>query len=718
MSKNSGQKTKKPQWVLALDIGTHSITGIILEKSDEIRIRAVESLEHKSRSMMDGQIHDVEAIAAEITNIKTKLEQTTGLRLRQAAVAAAGRALITSRGSASAVRSQLHEISWREVQALELEAVQKAQMETAREEQVSAGYFCVGYSVVNQLLEGQSLQNLVGQVGRHMEIEVIATFLPRVVVDSLLSALNKAKLKVANLTLEPIAALTAAIPATMRLLNLVLIDIGAGTSDIAVVDKGKVTAYAMVPVGGDEITECIAEYYLLDFYSAEQIKRRLNDEADITFVDVLENQVSVSSAEVIEQIRPTIIELVVQMAKEILAVNGRKPDALICVGGGSLTPGILQDLANALEIPPNRVGMRTREALTAISGDYPVLTGPQAVTPIGIGLNALESRSLPLVKVNVNGREILLWGVNKIDVSAALLASGVNLNNIIGRPGMGMVVEVNGKPTTFKGKMGKPPLINVNGKPGELDTPLKAGDKIEFVRGEHGEDVRILAGDLVDDTGGEIMINGERMTLPPRILVNGELKSADYVITDHSVIKTMPGYQTRELLELSGVDKELTAPYSIRYFLNNGREKHINWNKCRVEIDGKESDLNGTVPYGSRFNYEFTGPPTIREVLNIDENPGLLEVIVNNEKISIPTRELILEMNDEVVSFDQILEDGAMLNIRESTSAIIVNDLLRYVNITPKPSGNLIIRVNGEATGFTTYLKDGDQVELYWESEG
>ncbi|NLB17708.1 MAG: ATPase [Syntrophomonadaceae bacterium] len=715
MARKTGQKSNKPQWILALDIGTHSITGIILEKSDdEIRIRAVESLEHKSRSMMDGQIHNVEAVAAEIAHIKKQLEQTTGLRLRQAAVAAAGRALITSRGKASVGRSQLHEISWREVQALELEAVQQAQMKIAKEEQ-SAGYFCVGYSVVNQLLEKQPLQNLVGQVGQHIEIEVIATFLPRVVVDSLLSALNKAKLKVANLTLEPIAALTVAIPPAMRLLNLALIDIGAGTSDIAIVEKGKVTAYAMVPVGGDEITECLAEKYLLDFYSAEQIKRRLKDETDITFVDILENQVSVKSAEIIEQIQPTIRDLAFHMAKEVLTANGRRPDALICVGGGSLTPGILQDLANALEMPPNRVGVRTRETMTNISGDFPVLTGPQAVTPIGIGLNALESRSLPLVKVNVNGREILLWGLNDIDVSAALLASGVNLNNILGRPGLGMVIEINGKRTSFKGEMGQPPLINVNGKPGELDTPLKAGDNIEFVRGQNGKDVRILAGDLIDDIGGEMLINGERMVLPPRIFINGELKSAKCVVTDHSIIETMSGYRVIELLELSGVDKDLVEPNTIRYFLN-GQERHMNWQRCRVEIDGKESNFNEVVHYGSQLSYKFDRMPTVREVLDIDESPVLVEIMVNNEKITIPTGELILEMNDKVVPFDQILEDGAMLNIRKSTSSIITSDLLRYVNIVPKPSGNLIIRVNGENTGFTTLLNNGDQVEMYWES--
>ena len=78
MAKQKAIKTKKPQRVLALDIGTRSIVGVLLEKKDETVIRAVEYLEHEARSMYDGQIHDVEAVAAEIALIKSRLQKTPG----------------------------------------------------------------------------------------------------------------------------------------------------------------------------------------------------------------------------------------------------------------------------------------------------------------------------------------------------------------------------------------------------------------------------------------------------------------------------------------------------------------------------------------------------------------------------------------------------------------------------------------------------------------
>jgi cell division ATPase FtsA len=188
MAKQKAIKTKKPQRVLALDIGTRSIVGVLLEKKDETVIRAVEYLEHEARSMYDGQIHDVEAVAAEIALIKSRLQKATGLKLKKAAVAAAGRALQTATATASVSRPHMFEITWEETKALELEAVQKAQKKIAGEDKNLRDHFCIGYSVVNYTLDDGVIQNLVGQTGSKIGVEVIATFLPRVVVDSLISS--------------------------------------------------------------------------------------------------------------------------------------------------------------------------------------------------------------------------------------------------------------------------------------------------------------------------------------------------------------------------------------------------------------------------------------------------------------------------------------------------------------------------------------------------
>lgn len=106
-------------------------------------------------------------------------------------------------------------------------------------------------------------------------------------MDGLYAAVNQAGLEVANLTLEPIAAINVAIPESYRLLNIALVDIGAGTSDISITKDGSIIAYGMIPLAGDELTELIVQNYLVDFKTAEYIKLQSTTEEEITYKDIM-----------------------------------------------------------------------------------------------------------------------------------------------------------------------------------------------------------------------------------------------------------------------------------------------------------------------------------------------------------------------------------------------------------------------------------------------
>ena len=141
------------------------------------------------------------------------------------------------------------------------------------------------------------------------------------------------------LTLEPIAAINVLIPPSMRRLNVALVDIGAGTSDIAITDMGTVIAYGMVPVAGDEITEAISDQFLLDFPLAEKAKRELLTCSTIKITDILGFEMEVPREEAISKIAPVINKLSQSICDEILRLNNnRPPKAIMLVGGGSLTP--------------------------------------------------------------------------------------------------------------------------------------------------------------------------------------------------------------------------------------------------------------------------------------------------------------------------------------------------------------------------------------------
>lgn len=179
--------------LFALDIGTRSVVGIILEVQDNyFHVTDILIKEHKERAMVDGQIHNVVHVADLIKEIKQELEFKHG-PLTKVNVAAAGRSLITEQASLTIQINNRPILTEEDISRLELQAVQLAQQQLLQNDEVqkSSHYYCVGYSVLFYKLDGEEIGSLIDQQGEEVTIEVIATFLPRVVVESLLAALKE-----------------------------------------------------------------------------------------------------------------------------------------------------------------------------------------------------------------------------------------------------------------------------------------------------------------------------------------------------------------------------------------------------------------------------------------------------------------------------------------------------------------------------------------------
>ena len=163
----------KKQPLFALDIGTRSVVGLVAEPDEEqLKIIACERQEHQTRAMLDGQIHDVPQVAAVLKEVKDRLEEKVG-PLRQVAVAAAGRALLTVRVEADLDTGSLSVLDRETERALEVAAIQSAQAKLSKEQNLSdpTGYYCVGYSVVSFSLDGTKMHRLVGQKGKKQALQ-------------------------------------------------------------------------------------------------------------------------------------------------------------------------------------------------------------------------------------------------------------------------------------------------------------------------------------------------------------------------------------------------------------------------------------------------------------------------------------------------------------------------------------------------------------------
>ena len=602
--------------------------------------------------------------------------------------------------------------------ALEIEAVQLAQYTLVEEEGHShdnSDYFCVGYSVIDYYLNDQRISNLVGQIGTNLEVEVIATFLPRVVVDSLFSSLKRADLEVSSLTLEPIAALSVAIPPNMRLLNLALVDIGAGTSDIAIVKDGTISGYGMVPMGGDKLTEFIAGQYLLDFDTAEILKRQLGQHEVVEFTDILGNKNTVESKHIIEEMKVITNELVSHIAQNILELNKKNPDAVVLVGGGSLTPNIASTLAEYLNIPLTRIGLRSPSSLNELVINSDFLKGPQGVTPLGIAYNCFISKPMPFIKVKVNSRDVILLNAGKITVSQALLSSGISLSNIYGKPGLGKTIEINGVVKSFKGQIGKPPVIKVNNIDSSLDAEIHDGDVIEFERGEDGKEAVVKVWDLLPSIKtGYVYVNDERLSLEPMVFVNGSSANYDEEIPDRAKIKFKQADTIRNILSLSGVPEDYLKERTYKYCLN-GENVEFKWCPIIVTLNDRIADLNAEVQPDDIINYTYQNlKPRIKDVLDNQHHINMT-VEVNGEKVNLEISEIPIKANGEPISLDEEITDGMNLELEAGKASAILSDIFRVYKLdSVSNKGRLKILIDGKEAGFTTPIFNGSKIELAW----
>ncbi|MFD2370859.1 cell division protein FtsA [Brevibacillus sp. GCM10020057] len=720
-------ETAKPELIFSLDIGTRSVVGLIVETAGEqYRVLDCAIREHDERSMLDGQIHDIVAVAKVIGQIKEELEQKYG-PLHQVAVAAAGRSLRTRRVRIDMPLAPHAFISREDVLTLEFAAVQEAQAELAKElkDQDVTRYYCVGYSVVNYYLDGELIGSLIDQRGDTASADVIATFLPRVVVDSLIAALKRCELDMQALTLEPIAAINVLIPVTMRRLNIALVDIGAGTSDVALTEEGAITAYGMVPVAGDEITDALMNAYLLDFPMAEEVKRVLSTQENVTFTDILGMEHTLPSAEVIAAIDADIHMLAEKIAHKILELNGKPPQAVMLIGGGSLTPGLTAKVAQALNIPPARVAVRGGDAIRQYVGDHPLLGGPEFVTPVGIAV-AARRHPLRYVTVTVNDVAVRIFDLRKMTLGDALIAAGLDIRRLYGRPGLAMTVTINGRMKMIPGKHGSPPVIERNGEPAGLDAPLADGDQIVVVAGQDGADARIQAKDLLDQIDTlDIRCNDLPLSLGPLIRINGETQTLDAEVPDRSEVDIRLPRTVGEALQIAGLDilsEPKAAPYQ---FTINGQSYSLPSRTVTIEVNGKPAAVTDPIRQGDELAYriEDVPPPALCDVISPEEwgEEKTITVHFNGKQVVLPVAQVTLTMDGAAAQPQDPIPSGAVITVKSTPAAPpVFSDVFRFVDFSlEKPDREsitgFVMLVNGEPASFQTELKGGDKLELFWE---
>ncbi|WP_313232212.1 cell division protein FtsA [Tissierella praeacuta] len=653
----------RDELIFSLDIGTRTIIGMVGEYTEDERFKvlAFTIKEHKKRNMYDGQIHDIEGVANLVNEIVVELEEKIGEKLKVVSIAAAGRALKTHKIRIEKSIDNEKEISKFDIEALELEAIQKAQEEINEIEiNKSLKYYSIGYSVSDYYLDEDRIEKLEGHKGQRIGVDILATFLPQIVIESLYSVISRTGLEVGSITLEPIAAINVAIKKELRLLNLALVDIGAGTSDIAITKDGQITSYAMTSTAGDEITERLAKAYLLDFNSSEKLKIELSKQEEHEFVDVIGIPYKLTTAEIVNTIKDIIEKIAGEISEKILEFNGKSPNAVFLIGGSSQMPMLREMIAEKLGLPKERVAIRDVSIVGNVEGleDF---NGPEMITPIGIAIEGAQDKYKNFIKVNFCGEEVRIFNSEDIVVSDVLVLTGYDPKNLLPKKSNDFVYYLNGKKRIIKGKDGTQPQILVNKKQANFKTKLYDNDNIDILPSVVEPVISPYLYDLV--TREKIVyFQGKEINLVKSFKINGEEVQNNIILTSGVNIEIE---EIKTLEELIGQCKGFSTTDE---FLVNEVKVQNNYQLKNGDIIGKIDKINVSN--------------------NKIDNKKLIKLVINDEYMEIYYKK----------------------------DRFVFVDIFDYIDFDLSSlKGKLVLRVNDKDAEYLEELKDGDNIKIYWE---
>lgn len=685
--------------VFGLDIGTRNIVGTVgyLTGDDEFNVVAQCVRQHETRAMLDGQIHDIGRVARTISVVKKELEDQIGEPLSEVCIAAAGRVLKTVTTHVEYEYAEETVVSAEDIHTLNLLGIESAQDKLKEQNDTRYKFYCVGYSVMKYYLNDDLFISIEGHKANKIGEDVIVTFLPEDVVDGLYSAVGQAGLTVANMTLEPIAAINVAIPENFRMLNIALVDVGAGTSDISITREGSIIAYGMIPYAGDELTELIVQHFLVDFKTAEAMKLASTTDREITYEDIMSISHTIPADEIWDLVQPTVDKITTEVAAKIKELNGDKTvSACFVVGGGGKIHGFTEALAEKLELPAERVALRGEEVLKEVNFEQEdIKKDPLLVTPIGICLNYYEQKN-NFIMVRFNGERLKLYDNNRLTIVDAALQAGFPNDQLFPKRGTPINFTVNGAARIARGEAGEPAIVTLNGDPANINTPLVPNCEITIEPSTAGEDAVYTVGQLEEyhEANITVYVNGKMIVCPKFVQVNGSLEPASYEIKEGDEIETRNYYTVGQVAEF--MDVEVDHDHDI--LVNNRVGDFDTLVYDNFTIDWTVLSFGVAPESENRYN------ATEGTAEEVSDDTAEKQEEAAPESVTDTQNNIVVTVNGEAVE---------MMG-KESYIFVDIFDRITF-DLTAGKGRAIATLINGEEAEFSQPLHDGDRIDLYWK---
>lgn len=381
---------------LALDIGTEYAKALVFEQRgvDGAVVTGVGRRRQGLSHMQSGTVADIPAVVQNCRAALDEAEAMSGRHPEKVVIGIAGelvkgftttRSVERKRPDSSVTHSELERL----LEEIEADASAEAQRTITWETGLpSVDVRLVHASVASAGIDGYAVSNPVGFQGRHLRISVFNAYAPLVHLGALESVVEQLGLKLVKVVAEPYAVARSISGEQVGQSGALFVDVGGGTTDVALVRSGSVEGTRMFALGGRAFSKSLADRLDISFEDAEKVKIEYAHGGDVEAADevaaIIGEDVSVWAAGV-------------ELVLEEFGREGLLPGRIELCGGGAALPEIraaLEAEGFAAELPFARrpqISMMEPDSVSEISDSTDLLVDQQDVTPMALAFQAVEA---------------------------------------------------------------------------------------------------------------------------------------------------------------------------------------------------------------------------------------------------------------------------------------------------------------------------------------